>query len=89
MVTHIDVVKPSLNNKLHLALGSAKIQDRVERAAKEVGVKTSRVFVVKNYTDERRTHTRHDILILRALHGILLDVYRRQREHATRQTVVR
>jgi hypothetical protein len=38
------------------------------------GVNQNRVFVVKNYVNERRVHTKQDILILRALHGILVDV---------------
>ncbi|XP_076451042.1 uncharacterized protein LOC143286954 [Babylonia areolata] len=77
VLTHIDTVKPSL--KLHKALTNRTLQENVERAAREIGVKTNRVFLVKNYTKETRTHVRQDILILRALHAILVDVSTRHR----------
>lgn len=70
-----------------MALDSEKIRDRVKKASKETGVNTNRVFVVKNYTDERRTHKQQDILILRALDGILVDAYRRCRDDRTRDLV--
>jgi hypothetical protein len=49
-------------------------QELVAKAASMAGVNQNRVFVVKNYVNERRVHTKQDILILRALHGILVDV---------------
>ena len=86
ILTHIDKVKPSLEKNLEMALESEKIQERVIKASKDVGVNSNRVFVVKNYTDERRTHKRQDILILRALDAILVDAYRGSREEGVRNT---
>lgn len=73
MITHIDEVEPNLK----IVLGSKKIEKRIKERAGEAGVTPNRVFVVKNYTDERRTHIKHDVFILRALLSIVRDVKQR------------
>ncbi|XP_070200337.1 uncharacterized protein [Littorina saxatilis] len=77
VLTHIDMVKKNLEKSLHLATTCKESRERVTTAARMMGVNENRVFVVKNYVNEKKTHTRHDILILRAVRAILLDVDQR------------